>query len=291
MKITVCIPTIRPGTLSYAVRSIQQQTHQDWALLIVGQGPEPRLKEIGKEFASDPRIRYVHSDKMGLSLARNLAIQAMDSEAMAFLDDDCEADENWLAELVRRFQYEQIGMVAGPLIAPPQSQPGIGFVPQVKTLEADGIIGANMALRATTIRRVGLFDEVLGVGARFRAAEDMDYFSRVSDAQISFAFTPNAIVNHTYGWRYGLKAVFKIKTSYSFGYGAFIAKREMAGINIVDHENKVVKAAIKAALLSLNPRALLFALLRAYYWRRGYHTCKHDYRLDTATGVLVAKPG
>ena len=291
MKISVCIPTIHPGTLRDTIRSIQEQTHQDWTLLIVGQGPEPRLREIGKQFASDPRIRYVHSDKMGASLARNLAIRAMDAELIAFLDDDCAADKNWLAEVICSFQDEQIGMVAGPLVAPPQSQPGIGYIPKVHDMAVDGIMSGNMALRASTIKKAGLFDELLGVGARFRAGEDMDYFSRVSDAHIKFVFAPKAIVNHTYGWRYGLKAVFKIKTSYSFGYGAFVAKREMSGINIVDHENRVVKAAIKAAILSLNPRLLLFALLRAYYWRRGYHTCKNDYRLDTATGVLVAKQG
>jgi len=286
----VCIPTIRPGTLSDTVRSIQKQTHRDWALIIVGQGPEPRLREIGDQFAGDPRIRYIHSDKMGLSLARNLAIQAMDSGLIAFLDDDCEADENWLAELVRMFQDEQIGMVAGPLIAPPPSRLGIGYIPKVHDMEVDGIMGGNMALRASTIRKVGLFDEQLGVGARFRAGEDLDYFSRVSDAQIRFIFAPKAIVKHTHGWRYGLKSVFRIKSSYSFGYGAFIAKREKAGINLVDHENKVVKAAVKAAILSRSPRALMFSLLRAYYWRRGYHVCMQNYGYDAAKSVLVEKP-
>ena len=288
MKIDVCIATIRPGTLSDAVQSIQRQTHRDWRLTIIGQGSDPQLVSIGNSLARDPRIRYFHLDKKGLSAARNKAIEVMNAEVIAFTDDDCEADKNWLSELETSFLDENIGMVAGPLIAPPPDRPGIGFVPTTYSLKEGGIMGANFALHARTIKNVGRFDENLGVGARFPAGEDLDYVSRVTDAAIQFFYNPNAVIRHTHGWRYGLQAVFKHKRSYALGYGAFVAKRKQAGVDFVDYEKENTRETIKKAIFALNPKALVFSVLRAYYVRQGYLECMKNYRYDAEQGVLVA---
>ena len=153
MKIDVGIATIRPDTLSDAVQSIMRQTHRDWRLTIIGQGSDPQLVSVGNSLARDPRIRYFHLEKKGLSAARNKAIEVMDAEVMAFTDDDCEADENWLSELNRIFLDPAVGMVAGLITASLPSRPGFGFIAQNQNTNVDYVSGANMALRASAIRK------------------------------------------------------------------------------------------------------------------------------------------
>lgn len=288
MKIDVCIATIRPGTLGDAVESIQRQTHSNWRLMIIGQGPDPQLAVIGNRLTQDSRIRYLHLEKKGLSAARNKAIEVMNADVLAFTDDDCEADENWLSEMDRIFLDTEVGMVAGPLTAPPPERSGIGFVPKVQSLDGDGMAGANMALRASAIRKVGKFDENLGAGTKFPCAEDTDYLSRVVDANIRVTFCPTSIVHHKHGWRYGLKSVFRIKRAYALGYGAFLAKRKRAGIDLIQFEQKVSRETIKKAIVALNPKAFVFSVLRAYYVRQGYLECMKNYRYDAENGVLIA---
>jgi len=256
--------------------------------MIIGQGPDPQLAVIGNRLTQDPRIRYFHLEKKGLSAARNKAIEVMSADVIAFTDDDCEADENWLSELGTSFVDENIGLVAGPLIAPPPDRPGMGFVPTTYSLNEGGVMGGNLALHARAIKKVGRFDENLGVGARFPAGEDLDYVSRVADASIPLVYNPHAVIRHTHGWRYGLKAVFKHKRSYALGYGAFVAKRKQAGVDFVDYEKGNTRETIKKAIFALNPKALVFSALRAYYGRQGYLECMKNYRYDAANGVLIA---
>lgn len=145
-----------------------------------------------------------------------------------------------------------------------------------------------MALRASAIRKVGLFDENLGAGTKFSCAEDTDYLSRIVDAGIKVEFSSTVVVKHTHGWRYGFTTVFKHKRAYAFGYGAFLAKRKRAGIDLISFEKKVSRETIKKAIFALNAKALVFSVLRAYYVRQGYLECMKHYRYDAELGVLVA---
>ena len=61
MRISVCIPTVRPTTLAQAVRSILEQTFQDWELVVIGQGDEAQLRAATERGAKgDSRVRYLH---------------------------------------------------------------------------------------------------------------------------------------------------------------------------------------------------------------------------------------
>src|SRR4051794_3095632 len=121
MKVTVCIPTIRPDTVADAIRSIRAQTHTDWELVVVGQGDEHILRAVVENAADgDPRLFYVHLTRKGLSIARNSALSRATGDVIAFTDDDCIAPPDWLAEVVAAFgRYPDIGLVFGSLVKPP----------------------------------------------------------------------------------------------------------------------------------------------------------------------------
>ena len=245
MKISVCVPTVRPTTLAYTVRSIIAQTWTDWELLIVGQGEDPDLARVGQELEQlDTRIRYIHIDERGLSRARNAGLAAMTGDVVAMTDDDCEADPDWLETMARLFtEHPEVGMVGGALIAPPVSrlklESCLGFTPDEFVYDpasgqapppAWGWIGANFALRRAAVERVGLFDDYLGAGAPdFPAGEDTDYNMRVLAAGIGVACSPALIVRHTYGTRRGLRQNLRTIWSYARGNAGLDGKLTLAG--------------------------------------------------------------
>ncbi|MBY0456308.1 MAG: glycosyltransferase [Gemmataceae bacterium] len=79
------------GFLPEAVESVRAQTYQDWELLIVDDGSTDQTPEVVRPFLSDRRIKYVRSDTLGQSRAKNLGIGLSRGRVVAFLD----ADDAW----------------------------------------------------------------------------------------------------------------------------------------------------------------------------------------------------
>jgi len=83
--------------LAEAVESVQAQTVSDWELLIIDDGSSDDTPLVAARFA-DVRIRYVKSDRLGQSRAKNLGIDLARGEFIAFLD----ADDAWLPEKLEK---------------------------------------------------------------------------------------------------------------------------------------------------------------------------------------------
>src|SRR5690349_5337560 len=223
LKFSVCISSIRVSSLKATIDSIRCQSWQDWELIIVGQGSDLRLKAIGEAAArEDRRIQYFHLTRYGATLARNFALQIASGDIIALIDDDCEARADWLEVLAGYFLEEpELGLVGGALVAPRPARRGLAFCPSVYPTEVlyDPVASrrqeppgwgwacGNVALRRQVIERVGQFDEYLGPGAIFPAADDNDYRLRLEALGIKMRSTSRAVVYHSYGYRYGLRAV------------------------------------------------------------------------------------
>jgi glycosyltransferase involved in cell wall biosynthesis len=274
--------------LQFAVDSIRRQTWDDWELLVVGQGPDRELAAAGAALArEDRRIRYLHLARMGVSVARNAGIREATGPVLAFTDDDCEADEKWLASIARCFEDDpRLGLVGGSLIAPPAPKRAFAYCPEVIPSEAtydpavdvrapDGFdfTGGNFALRRDVALRVGPFDESLGVGARFAAAEDLDYKFRLEAARVRMRSTPSVVVRHTHGFRYGIKAVFGHRRSYAIGQGALAAKMTIQGDPRGEKWIDMVWGECSKYVRERRLFRLPSAFVHYLYVKRGYRQC------------------
>ena len=302
--ISVCIPTVRPTTLGVAIASVRAQTLADWELVVVGQGGEGALRAATLAAAGgDSRVRYLHVDHHGLSAARNAGIAASSTGVVAMLDDDCQAHPDWLAVLAGYFAAEpDLGLVGGSLLAPPPARRGpstcLGVLPG--EIRYDPVaapppapprfdyFGANFALRRTTAACVGPFDELLGAGAPFPAAEDLDYTLRLEDAGVVMRSTPRAAVTHLHGHRYGLGAVMRYWRRNAAGVGALMAKRALLGDRLARERTRYYLHEYTVGWRRPpRPDRLLSGAVRLQAFLNAYRRCKRDFRVDRARGVLV----
>lgn len=92
MRFSIITPTFkRKDLLVRAVHSVQNQTYQDWEMVIVNDSPlDPSYQEFAASI-NDPRIHYhVNTVNSGVNFSRNLALDKIsaDSKWVLFLDDD-----------------------------------------------------------------------------------------------------------------------------------------------------------------------------------------------------------
>lgn len=95
----------RPLQIGRAIASVCAQSFEDWELLIVQDGSDPRTSAIVSEWAArEPRIRYFARGTAGsIAEASNFGLGRARGEYIAILDDD----DAWAApdKLMRQVQF------------------------------------------------------------------------------------------------------------------------------------------------------------------------------------------
>ena len=306
MRFSVCLPATRPTSVAAAVRSIQAQTVRDWELLVVGQGDDGALRaSVERVAAGDRRVRYLHVERPGSSRARTLALRVASAPLIAMTDDDCEARADWLAVLGQAFADDPaLALIGGAMVAPPGAGRWPASCPEWIPAEAvyDPVasgrtaprgwdwIGANFALRREAAEVVGDFDECLGAGGDFPAAGDTDYKLRMEAHGFKMRSTPRAVVDHTYGWRYGFKAVLRHQRNHARGNGALAAKLTLLG----DRRGRdlltvTVSECLSRWLSGRRPGRLPADLRVLAHFVAGYRQCIQHYGVG-ADGLLFRRP-
>lgn len=114
----------RNAGLRRAVASVLRQQGVDPAkieILIVDNSAEQSARETAQALAHDAALcgfslRYVHEPRPGIAEARNAGLRSTGAELVAYIDDDEEADPDWLAAMracLDRFEADAVG---GPVL-------------------------------------------------------------------------------------------------------------------------------------------------------------------------------
>src|SRR5262249_1525925 len=85
-----------------AVESVLANSFTDFELIVVDQSTDPFTHRALAEL-SDDRLRYIHTDTVGVAISRNIAVRAARAGTVVFTDDDCICDPGWLAAIHAEF--------------------------------------------------------------------------------------------------------------------------------------------------------------------------------------------
>ena len=99
--ISVIVPVYKVEEyLSECIESILAQTYEDFELILVDDGSPDKCPRICDEYAvKDTRIRVIHQDNGGLSVARNTGISEAKGEWLVFVDSDDFVDKKMYKKL------------------------------------------------------------------------------------------------------------------------------------------------------------------------------------------------
>jgi len=211
MLITVAICTRnRAAFLAKAVRSVVPQMTDRTELLIVDNASTDDTPTVAAQLAAaNPGVKVVREEELGLSAARNAALEQGRGEFVLFLDDDATAKPDWLGIFLRFFSAppsDKIAVVGGPVfndfeVPPPRwVNANADFNPgeTPKCLPYRGSwFGGNSAYRRRVALDIGMFDTRLGrKGKQMLGREESDLNLRLQGAGYELWWLPGAGILH-----------------------------------------------------------------------------------------------
>lgn len=223
----------RPLMLRETVEGILAGDELPAELIIVDQSDEPDPAFRPRRTVDGCSVRYRWVETVGLSRASNAGVAMAQHDLLVFTHDDVRVTPTWFGTIVRSLLEAGTRTVVTGRVLPEEVGAGAhGFVPSTKVSRERRVYEAPtgegvlypmaMAMHRSVLLAVGSFDERLGPGTPYPAAEDNDLSYRLLRAGYRILYDPDPVLHHR-AWRpesdfYGLR------WSYGRGQGAFYAK-------------------------------------------------------------------
>lgn len=246
MKISIVIPTYnRAVLLKKCLDSLVNQTHPktDYEIIVVDDGSQDNTEAILKNFYNKINIVYFKQSNKGPGAARNLGIKNTKGEIIAFIDDDCTADKDWLENIDNLYKtspdmeiiqgksslfdcdnpiskmYQAFSRLANErrIIRSPDNQDrkyALFFGP------------LNASIKKSTILRYNLyFDENL------TRRGDIDLYRRIKESGLDIIYSEKVSVSYSYQCN-DVRAF--IKRHFYYGRGECLLRQKWQGKEYID---------------------------------------------------------
>lgn len=162
------------------LKSLIRQTYNHYELIIIDQNDQIDLKPLIERFQGEINIKHLYGEK-GLSKSRNYGLKYIEGDIIGFPDDDCVYKEDTLEKVLKSFQ---IGGVKGVIGKSVDSFSNNVENSELKRMNIYSIwfhgISYTIFLHKEVIKKVGIFDEELGIGSgtKYGSGEETDYLIR-----------------------------------------------------------------------------------------------------------------
>lgn len=174
-KISVVIPSYeRPHQLEALMQALQAQVERDFEVVVVDQSA---VRWDGADDDWGFPLFYYHSPVKGAVRARNNGAMLAQGEIIAFVDDDCLPDPEWLFNARKYFDDADVVGVEGLIRSDHEDDPDWRPVTNVG-FEGIGFMTANLMVRSSAFQYLGGFDLQFDK-PHFR--EDTDFGWRMQD--------------------------------------------------------------------------------------------------------------
>ena len=200
LQVTVVVPShARPLRLLWLLNALEEQTLEAAAfeVVVVHDYDAATAARVltAHPLAQARRLRHIAiaPGSGSPALQRNLGWRAAGAPLIAFTDDDCRPDANWLERLLAAAAGPPGSFVQGTT-RPDPFDGQILHAPHVRTINVDpptfGAETCNMLYPRELLERLGGFDE------RAVTGEDMDLGFRAREAGVQHLAATDAVVFH-----------------------------------------------------------------------------------------------
>jgi len=198
----LCCTVGRTDKLDRLLASLARQTLADFELVIVDQNEPGVLDPVLAPYADRINLHHIRSER-GLSRARNVGLAQCRADIVAFPDDDCWYPDTLAETIVSLFEAApEAGVFTGRTVDAAGADSLGLFLDRDAEITKSGVwlIGNSNSLfiRTSIARKIGGFDETLGVGAptAFKSGEETDFLLRALATGARGFYRRDVLVHH-----------------------------------------------------------------------------------------------
>lgn len=202
---TIIIPTYeRPAQLATCLQALARLDYppERFEVIIVNDGGTTSLASIVEQFRVRLDLKLVEQKNTGPAGARNYGATHARGEFLAFTDDDCEPETNWLRAFASYFAQTPTRIIGGrttnALSHNPYAETSQKIIEVVYAHfnadpgDARFFASNNFAVSAERFRAIGGFDET------FITSEDREICARWRARGGALTYAPEAVVRHSH---------------------------------------------------------------------------------------------
>jgi glycosyltransferase involved in cell wall biosynthesis len=207
----------------------------DWSVLVINNNCTDNTTEVVTNFIHSgniPNLSIINEEKQGLSSARLCGIKNTTAEWIAFVDDDCLLQDNWVEEAILFAKsHPKCGAFGGKVILDWEVPPSeillkykSSFAAQDHgeedmLIERSCIVGAGLVISRSAILQSGWLDKQLLSGRKGKdltSGDDSEIIIRIRQAGYEIWYSSGCILNH-YMPAKRISEKYLINLQYGFG--------------------------------------------------------------------------
>ena len=167
--------------------------------------------ELLKKLQNEYKFKLLKNPKINAAAGRNIGIENSDGEYIAFIDGDAIASNDWLSQIEKVFEKNDVTGVGGPDMLPEDSSDKARRIGHIMTSPlarggrlnpstqhslsdeekfVDHIPTCNLCLKREIFSKVGMFDE------DFVKGQDLELNYRITNAGYKLLYSPKIKVVH-----------------------------------------------------------------------------------------------
>ncbi len=165
-KVSIVVLTYNSEkTISRCLSGIRENDYPREALevLVLDNGSTDHTLKI----VEDMNVKYYSYPTLNISQLRNRGVKIAQGEIVGFVDSDCIVAKDWVSNVVRNFQNEDVGIVGNEYLLPPDASyfEKNWYRECNRGLKYNDLIPAgNMAIKKCLFMKYGGFDESMQTG-------------------------------------------------------------------------------------------------------------------------------
>jgi glucosyl-dolichyl phosphate glucuronosyltransferase len=212
ISVVVCTYN-REKFINNCLQSLKNQSlaQQNFEVLVVDNNSKDRSAEIIKEFIAlnkELPFFYYHEANQGLSFARNRGIKEAKGTWITYIDDDAEADVDFLKNLKLAIETYRDAVGFGGCVRPKYSEASApvwmnrflyGYVGSIDLGPEEKVFSAKMKfpIGCNMTYKKDILDKVAGFNNELQARSDDKYiYYEISKISNRVYYIPNAVVQH-----------------------------------------------------------------------------------------------
>ena len=202
---TIIVTRNRADLLKDCLSALVRQTIKPDEVIVVDNNSNDNTKDVVSNFNKKLLIKYIFEPRVGIPIARNTGIKNAKYGIIAFTDDDCVADTNWVKEIKRLnktyppnfiFQGKSLNPYKKNLFAETTKLIGEFCYFKNKNNYIKNLDSQNVSLNKNSLKKLEhYFDASF---SKFNCGEDTDLGFRLQLKGCKILYVPKMMVTHFY---------------------------------------------------------------------------------------------